>query len=246
MTHIKAWFLTRRGGVSTLSRDICTFHLFLSVVPLAFRMSEAHPLISPTNNQNKTKTASSLFPSLRLFMGLSPKVFSESDSSMSPTSVLDSKALPASISNSGQKKPPSLGLAEALGLDNDQHSLISNSPRKERDNRRMVLFGSQLNIQVPSASIEFGVKNKESKLALISPVPVPVPVRRYNIVSPKEFETDLSEEYTCVISHGPNPTTTHIFDDCVINGDLGNLKLDDLLTSCHAHAYMQQQPGTSR
>ncbi|KAJ3687381.1 hypothetical protein LUZ61_016545 [Rhynchospora tenuis] len=194
-------------------------------------MSKPNSLVSPTNNKNKTKTAS-LFPSRRLFMGLSPKVFSESDSSMSPTSVLDSKALPCissppSISNSGQKKPPSLGLAEAL--DNDQHSFISNSPRKDR---RMVLFGSQLNIQVPS--IEFGVKNKESKLALLSPV------RRY-IVSPKEFETDLSEEYTCVISHGPNPRTTHIFDDCVINGDLGNLKLDDLLTSCHAHACKNNQ-----
>lgn len=29
-------------------------------------------------------------------------------------------------------------------------------------------------------------------------------------------EIELSEDYTCVISHGPNPKTTHIFGDCVL------------------------------
>ncbi|KAL2897667.1 Protein MARD1 [Bienertia sinuspersici] len=33
-------------------------------------------------------------------------------------------------------------------------------------------------------------------------------------LSPEEIE--LSEDYTCVISHGPNPKTTHIFGDCVL------------------------------
>jgi hypothetical protein len=192
-------------------------------------MSEAHHLMSLTKNQTKTLSPS-LFLSPRLFMGLPPKIFSENDSSMSPTSILDSKVLPtisnSSVCHSTPKKPPSLGLAEAL--DNNQHDLF-NSPKKDR---RMVLFGSQLKIQIPS--IEFGVKNKETQLALLSPV-------RGYIFSPKETETDWSEEYTCVISHGPNPRTTHIFDDCVINGDLGGLKLDELLTSCHACKKKQGQ-----
>ncbi|RDY01218.1 Protein MARD1, partial [Mucuna pruriens] len=29
-------------------------------------------------------------------------------------------------------------------------------------------------------------------------------------------EIELSEDYTCVISHGPNPKTTHIFCDCIL------------------------------
>lgn len=29
-------------------------------------------------------------------------------------------------------------------------------------------------------------------------------------------DIELSEDYTCVISHGPNPKTTHIFGDCVL------------------------------
>lgn len=31
-------------------------------------------------------------------------------------------------------------------------------------------------------------------------------------------EIELSEDYTCVISHGPNPKTTHIYGDCILEG----------------------------
>ncbi|GLT55443.1 hypothetical protein SLA2020_285630 [Shorea laevis] len=32
-------------------------------------------------------------------------------------------------------------------------------------------------------------------------------------------EVELSEEYTCVISHGPTPKTTHIYGDCILKCD---------------------------
>lgn len=41
-------------------------------------------------------------------------------------------------------------------------------------------------------------------------------------------EMELSENYTCVTSHGPNPKTIHIFDDCIVEsscGELGSLAL---------------------
>ncbi|KAK2989015.1 hypothetical protein RJ640_014205 [Escallonia rubra] len=31
-------------------------------------------------------------------------------------------------------------------------------------------------------------------------------------------EIELSEDYTCVITQGPNPKTTHIFGDCILEG----------------------------
>ncbi|RZR84192.1 hypothetical protein BHM03_00010959 [Ensete ventricosum] len=31
-----------------------------------------------------------------------------------------------------------------------------------------------------------------------------------------QSEMELSEDYTCVILHGPNPRTTHIYDNCII------------------------------
>ncbi|KAJ7966086.1 DUF581 domain-containing protein [Quillaja saponaria] len=44
-----------------------------------------------------------------------------------------------------------------------------------------------------------------------------------SLCSPRGFigsvsasEIELSEDYTCVISHGPNPKTTHIYGDCIL------------------------------
>ncbi|GAB2275611.1 hypothetical protein Dimus_010368 [Dionaea muscipula] len=42
-------------------------------------------------------------------------------------------------------------------------------------------------------------------------------------LSPSEIE--LSEDYTCVISHGPNPRTTHIFGDCILECHAGETPL---------------------
>uniref|UniRef100_A0A2P2Q3X7 FLZ-type domain-containing protein n=1 Tax=Rhizophora mucronata TaxID=61149 RepID=A0A2P2Q3X7_RHIMU len=50
---------------------------------------------------------------------------------------------------------------------------------------------------------------------------------------------ELSEDYTCVISHGPNPTTTHIFGDCILDNccfvsDKSNSSPKDFLSCCPA------------
>ncbi|XP_020202132.1 FCS-Like Zinc finger 10 [Cajanus cajan] len=37
-------------------------------------------------------------------------------------------------------------------------------------------------------------------------------------------EIELSEDYTCVISHGPNPKTTHIFCDCILETHANDFK----------------------
>lgn len=107
---------------------------------------------------------------------------------------------------------------------------------------RMVLFGSQLKVQIPSTSqnsvfqagseespqslIEFGVKNKNSQLAmaLLSPArkssfaaaTSPTSKPSLPILCLPTSEMELSEDYTRVVSHGPNPKTTHIFDTCVM------------------------------
>lgn len=95
----------------------------------------------------------------------------------------------------------------------------------------MVLVGSQLKIQIPSMQptsvstagradspglpIEFGVKNKNSQLALLSPAPRS-PMSCSVDMWPPSTDMELSEDYTCVIAHGPNPRTTHIFDNCIV------------------------------
>ncbi|KAK8630696.1 hypothetical protein V6N13_079477 [Hibiscus sabdariffa] len=51
---------------------------------------------------------------------------------------------------------------------------------------------------------------------------------------------ELSEDYTCVKSHGPNPKTTHIYDDCIVKSCCSTLdepkcapKSDYFLSFCH-------------
>ncbi|XLT51430.1 hypothetical protein S245_044509 [Arachis hypogaea] len=63
---------------------------------------------------------------------------------------------------------------------------------------RMMVFGSQLKIQIP---------------------PLPPEGERVfkGCVSASELELmELFEDYTCMIFHCPNPRNTHIFDNCII------------------------------
>lgn len=153
-------------------------------------------------------------------------------SAMSPTSILETKqfccsALPPFLSERSLRRahadaaagpePAGVGLADVL--------------RDHGDAK--VLFGSQLRIQVPSgmravelvsSPIEFGAKNRDAQLAVMSPARrflpevVSSPSARVfaGCVTVAPGEMAMSEDYTCVISRGPNPRTRHIFDDCIV------------------------------
>ncbi|KAL5210974.1 hypothetical protein ABZP36_006597 [Zizania latifolia] len=172
-------------------------------------------------------------------------------SSMSPTSILETKQFCCSA------MPPeltSVGLADVLREHGDA-----------KVGGGKVVFGSQLRIQVPtgravelvSSPIEFGVKNRDAHLAVLSqarrflPEVVSSPSARVFAggVSPREMA--MLEDYTCVISRGPNPRTRHIFDDCIVEscgdvlvekmdkgdgaaGDGDAVRTNGFLNSCHA------------
>lgn len=105
--------------------------------------------------------------------------------------------------------PGAAGLAGVLVAEeaDERGSLLRNG--------RRVLRGTRLRVQLPPPPpIEFGVKNREAQLALLSPVqrsPARLARRR------SEVEEELAgEDYTCVIARGPNPKMTHIFEDRVV------------------------------
>ncbi|KAK8923985.1 hypothetical protein KSP39_PZI019662 [Platanthera zijinensis] len=193
---------------------------------------------NPFPSARHTNPFSSLFSSPKFFMGFSAKS-SESEASMSPTSILETKTFSAigspffseksqrkTFCGNGDLKAIGLGIVDALTKEKSEKKTSNSSSR-------MVLFGSQLKIQIPTEQtnspsppesvespqtpIEFGVKNKNSLLAMHSPageVRSSSPRLFTGCLSPREME--LSEDYTCVISHGPNPKKTHIFDNCVV------------------------------
>ncbi|KAK6130150.1 hypothetical protein DH2020_036066 [Rehmannia glutinosa] len=131
-----------------------------------------------------------------------------------------------------------LGIVDAL-FDEKPDSNLS------KPDSRMVLFGSKLKIQVPSVVSpnespkspgDFGIKTRNSHVGpfspgLLSPSPVkksPFGSMNSGVLSSlSASEMELSEDYTCVISYGPNPRTTHIFDDCIVESCCGVVKFSE-------------------
>ncbi|XP_034931096.1 FCS-Like Zinc finger 8 [Populus alba] len=180
-------------------------------------LPEAEPMMSPTSILDTTKP---LFPfktpfSYDINQPKSPKVFSENKHSWDKT---DSKGI-------------------GVALIDDTPSCVK--PVKENDNHfskpsnRTVLFGTKLRVQIPplpnsilspvqspKSPGDFGIKTSmNSQLSASGSVNSGIQAKD----SPQVFkgcmsmsEMELSEDYTCVITHGPNPKTTHIFDNCIV------------------------------
>ncbi|CAA7394812.1 unnamed protein product [Spirodela intermedia] len=124
---------------------------------------------------------------------------------------------------SGGLRGVGLAIVDAL---NDEGS----ESRSSRLHQRMVFLGSRLKIQIPPAPqsscvesprvpIEFGIKTKNLLLGSLSPswspkVEASAPPLLAGSLSMAERE--LSEDYTCVITRGPNPKTAHIFNGYVV------------------------------
>ncbi|OVA15506.1 Protein of unknown function DUF581 [Macleaya cordata] len=213
-------------------------------------MADSFSLSSPTGKQ--IRPISSFFSSPKFFTVFSPKGSSETESIMSPTSILDSKPFSGfgnpfwSDKNTStrlsaepclenkhrpwEKKLDSggvgLGIVDALNEETDQKS--------SKPDSRMVLFGSQLKIQIPplppsvlsptespKSPADFGIKTRNSQFGSAnSGLETPGSPRVFTgCLSASEME--LSEDYTCVIAHGPNPRTTHIFGDCIVENCCG-------------------------
>lgn len=133
---------------------------------------------------------------------------------VSPTSILDTKPFSAfrnplffgkdkqhlSRRKGEPMRTAGLGLLDALTVDE-----VSGKNSSTPDHGKVV-FGSQLKVQIPPQ--------------------MPPNVSAESVFIGSEIE--LSEEYTCVISHGPYPKTTRIFYDCVVEN-----RSDGFLSFCY-------------
>ncbi|VFQ83774.1 unnamed protein product [Cuscuta campestris] len=183
------------------------------------------------------KPISSLLGSPRIFKGFSS--WTQPDTEIrSPTSILDAKL----SLNSGCERTLSLssgiGLAALINsLDDDDNDNNNNNNSEEIDptsqakNVRKVLFGSKLKVQIPppdgSLTTDFGIKTPRNNAQYHHPqAKKESPPKTGDDLSLCEME--LSEDYTCVITHGPTPRTTHLFDDCIVESCCGIVRLSEL------------------
>ncbi|XP_072982274.1 FCS-Like Zinc finger 8-like [Typha latifolia] len=194
---------------------------------------------SPTATTNRP-TSPSLFASPRLFLGLSSNGSSDSEISISPTSIIERAtffsqknptwaATPAAAATEGKhrswcsKDSGAIGLGLVDALNDEKINERTLRPQLKIQIPPPVRFNSVSSagsVESPLSPIEFGLKNKSSQLALCSPMGRS-PMGSANLdldmlTSSPLHEIELSEDYTCVITHGPNPKTTHIFDNCIV------------------------------
>jgi len=188
----------------------------------------------PTTKVADGGRAASLLLSTRSLPGL----FS-ADAPMSPTSMPEqSKNLTCSgarnggigrcgSSHCGGIGSAATGLASVLVAGEADDGAYRNSGR--------VLLGMRLRVQLPpppgkaprggdlpGSPIEFGVKNRDAQLALLSPVQrSPLSSAAARLARRSEVEELAEEDYTCVIARGPNPRMTHIFEDRVVESRAG-------------------------
>lgn len=184
-----------------------------------------------SQNYYTTKIPSFLgSPRFRAFFTV--KGHSEPDQNplISPTSILSlpfgnplscDKSQPKSIPKalSGNKRSWDNSEAKGIGLalvDTliDEKSEGNRSSACKQSNGNKVLFGTKLRVHIPpypaKGSANSGIQPENSNSTSNSNSPQAFT----RCVSVSEME--LSEDYTCVISRGPNPRTTHIFDNCIV------------------------------
>ncbi|XP_047976318.1 FCS-Like Zinc finger 8-like [Salvia hispanica] len=214
-------------------------------------MSDQTPLfLSPTKNPNSSPISS-------FFNGfLLPKSNLESETT-SPTSILDPKI--PNFQNPFALDPPpprhhdfekSIGLAL---IDSIADDLGGGDCRFPKPINRLALkvqipeISSSISEQSPRSPADFGIKTRGLQVTSPSPFGGGGGKGFARQLSLKEME--MSEDYTCVIKHGPNPETKHIYDDCILDEDDPKLDLSqpqteepkDFFSFCHACKALLQE-----
>ncbi|CAG7889510.1 unnamed protein product [Brassica rapa] len=195
------------------------------------KRSRSKQALMADTNQKQSKPTPKTFP--RLFTAFTSfKSFTENDAVASPTSILDTKPFSALKNPFVSDNPKTHEPETRLKLEPTRIGLAivqDENPVPElfsRPRSGTVLFGSQLRIRVPDpprSSSDFGTKTKNSPVS-----PPPEETKKAGIGSTRIFtgyfstsEMELSEDYTCVTCHGPNPKTIHIFDNCIVESQPG-------------------------
>ncbi|XP_057438644.1 protein MARD1 [Lotus japonicus] len=198
---------------------------------------------NPSPNQNCAKTIPSLFGSPK-FRDFTNKCLSAgTDALRSPTSILDTRSFipsfgfgnPFSHDKSTQTFPlktsetRSSMVSKGIGLAlvGDFKDELVDEKNSAEPIKGSVFLGKQLRVKIPPLEYpssfspsksqthgghDFGTKTKASQQNTATQDSPSVVVT--SVLSLSEME--LSEEYTCVISHGPTPRTTHIFNNSIV------------------------------
>ncbi|XP_052210877.1 LOW QUALITY PROTEIN: FCS-Like Zinc finger 11-like [Diospyros lotus] len=150
------------------------------------------------------------------------------------------KSLPKSfgVSSSTQIKPSNLQMARQTKVEPEPFGkILSYSLDSGRSGSHLINRGYQFEFwdfnsssrngtnplasppQLREGSQDLG----NSSAAMLNPLNISLGSARDLTRPLSASEIELSEDYTCVKTYGPNPTTTHIFGDCILECHNNNL-----------------------
>lgn len=187
------------------------------------------------------KSPTSILEAKPFFNFVNPFGYDRNSSVKSHSSSVDN----TSTNKHTYEKVDGVGLALADSLNDEKYDVNFSKP-----NSKMEKFGAKPEAQIPplpssvfssvatpKSPADFGIKTRNSlclgSLSGFAGSPSSC-IRGKNspVVELAEgislSEMELSENYPCVITHGPNPKTTHIFDECVLENCCGVVRLSDL------------------
>ncbi|XP_062194704.1 FCS-Like Zinc finger 10-like isoform X2 [Phragmites australis] len=225
-------------------------------------VSDPAPVSSGGGGEARPRGGAALFAVPRLFVVLAPKRAPDGESSRSPTSPLDPKALLLRSPRSPRTwdtEPVGRGLVDALAGD-AKNCLLSPRLRLKSYSSLPKNFGGggghsqpelgkTMSCPAPDTAaaggmsvpcsrffhgdLKSGPEATQSDGAHLNnakrhafglgklpgpgslPASIAAGARRF-IGSVSASEIEQSEDYTCIIARGPNPKTTHIFGDCIL------------------------------
>ncbi|KAL5539071.1 hypothetical protein UlMin_044223 [Ulmus minor] len=112
--------------------------------------------------------------------------------------------------------PNSLSVSKNVIFDNERVPLSLLSLSYDH-NSSSSNFSSMAATRIGSPPvIGTGSEAESSSTITSSTLPIPIDSSQGTVGSLSAKEIELSEDYTCIISHGPNPKTIHIFGDCIL------------------------------
>ena len=123
-------------------------------------------------------------------------------------------------------EPDSFGKIRSCSLDSCRTlSNVSGLNNFKSPNSPSGNFCLESKVSYPPQFIGGSPKSNQLSGTKLSTIPGSIGSGNEFIGSLSASEIELSEDYTCVISHGPNPKTTHIYGDCILeahSNDLSN------------------------
>ncbi|XP_039005876.1 FCS-Like Zinc finger 10-like [Hibiscus syriacus] len=103
-------------------------------------------------------------------------------------------------------------------------SFISSTENPNLSSRSFCSESGTININSSPVPIGRPLQVDNSWVSKPSSLPI---LFSHSMVSVSAREIELSEDYTCIISHGPNPKITHVFGDCILECHNNELTIFD-------------------